>query len=142
MPPPCSRCKHSNAPRAAPAEHAATLQIAKKISRLILPDDLTEKLEHRPWHGKQPITLTAVTLYIATHLGQRTMLPGLDVRKISQVAEACGVSPSTIEATYAELHRELRSFIPVNIKPALTPEEWAAFPAPNAKLIARRDAAA
>lgn len=61
------------------------VQIAKKISRLILPDDLNEKLEHRPWHGKQPITLTAVTLYIATHLGPRTMLPGIEVCKLSQV---------------------------------------------------------
>lgn len=118
------------------------LQIAKKISRLILPDDLNEKLEHRPWHGKQPITLTAVTLYLAAHLGPRTLMPGIEVCKLSEVAAVCGVSPSTIEATFAELHGELQRFIPATLKPPLTAEEWAALPAPNRKLLARREAAA
>lgn len=108
------------------------MQIAKKISRLILPDDLNEVLEHRPWHGKQPITLTAVTLYIATHLGERVMMPGLGAAKIGQIAEVCGVSPSTIEATYAELHSELFSMIPPGLKPPLTKAEWEGMPAPRA----------
>lgn len=61
------------------------MQVAKKISKLILPDDLSVNIEHKSWHGKQPTTLTAVTLYIATHLGSRVMSPGVPVRTISEV---------------------------------------------------------
>lgn len=65
------------------------MQIAKKISKLILPDDLSVHIEHKSWHGKQPTTLTAVTLYIATQLGSRVMSPGVPVRTISEVRALC-----------------------------------------------------
>ena len=61
------------------------MQVAKKISKLILPDDLSVNIQHKTWHGKQPTTLTAVTLYIATHLGSRVMSPGVPIRTIAEV---------------------------------------------------------
>lgn len=61
------------------------VQVAIKISRLILPDDLSVNIQHKPWHGKQPTTLTAVTLYIATQLGNRVMRPGIPVRAVNEV---------------------------------------------------------
>jgi hypothetical protein len=65
------------------------LQVAIKISRLILPDDLSVNIQHKPWHGKQPTTLTAVTLFIATQLGSRVMRPGLPVRSVTEVNSLC-----------------------------------------------------
>jgi hypothetical protein len=117
----------------------ASDQVAKKIAKAILPDDLDERLQHKPWHGKQPTTLAAVTLYITTNLGSRVMIPGLPARTAAEVSEVCGVTAQTIEATYAELYDELRSFIPENLKPPMTEKEWNSFPGPNLKLLAKRD---
>lgn len=57
-----------------------------------------------------------------------------------QVAEVCGVSPATVESTYAELHAELRDLLPP-LTPALAEEAWNAFPAPSAKHMAKQGAA-
>ena len=61
---------------------AAWLQVAKKIATAIFSDDLAEAIEHRAWHGRQPLTLTAATLFIALHLGARVMVPGLPPRTL------------------------------------------------------------
>ena len=50
--------------------------MAKKIAAALDPGDLSEVVEHRPWHGRLPLTLTAATLYLAIHLGSRVMPPG------------------------------------------------------------------
>ena len=59
--------------------------MAIKISKLIMPDDLTANVVHKCWHGSNPSTLAAVSLYIATHLGQRVMSPGIPTRTLSEV---------------------------------------------------------
>jgi hypothetical protein len=64
-------------------------QVAKKVATAIYSDDLTEALEHRPWHGRLPLTLTAATLFISLHLGPRVMVPGLEPRTIVDVADIC-----------------------------------------------------
>ena len=54
-----------------------------------------------------------------------------------QVAEVCGVSPASVESTYAELHAELRDMLPP-LTPALTEEAWDAFPTPSVRHMARQ----
>lgn len=58
------------------------------IAKLILPDDLSVSIEHKSWHGKQPTTSTAVTLYVATNLGLRMMRPGMRGRTVTEVCGA------------------------------------------------------
>lgn len=57
-----------------------------------------------------------------------------------QVADVCGVSAATVEATYAELHSELRDMLPL-LRPPLTEEQLEAFPAPALKHMAKQPAA-
>ena len=61
--------------------------MAKKIAHLILPEDLSQSLEHRSWHGRQPLTLTAATLYITVQLGKRVLQPGATQRTLGDVAD-------------------------------------------------------
>ena len=83
------------------AKTICLIQVAKKISKLILPDDLSVNIEHKTWHGKQPTTLTAVTLYIATHLGSRVMSPGVPIRTISEV---CHILLAPVQTTACRLY--------------------------------------
>lgn len=115
----------------------AALQIAKKVAQAIYSDDLTKGLDHQPWHGRQPLTLTAATLYICTFLGPRVLQPGLQ-RSLEDVSMICKVGKGTIEETYGELHPLLRSIVPANLKPAMTEADWAKFPVPDPKAIRKR----
>jgi hypothetical protein len=116
----------------------ATVQVAIKVAKAIYSDDLSQGMEHRNWHGRQPLTLTAATLYITMHLGKRVFVPGLPPRTIDDVADICKVSKGTIEETYYELHSELRHLIPESIKPPMTAEDWAQFPPPDERAARRR----
>jgi transcription initiation factor TFIIIB Brf1 subunit/transcription initiation factor TFIIB len=114
------------------------VQIAVKVAQAIYSDDLTQRgMEHQPWHGRQPLTLTAATLYICTFLGSRVMQPGLQ-RSLDDVSSICKVGKQTIEETYAELYPLLKSIIPPTIKPPMAEEDWGKFPKPDEKALRKR----
>ena len=75
------------------------LQVAKKIAQAIYSDDVSTHLEHRAWHGRQPMTLTAATLYITMQLGSRVFIPGLEgtrtMQDVSDICKVCVQSRST-----------------------------------------------
>ena len=86
------------------------------------------------WGGNVPFGWQHVVCY-SDYLDYALLLTAATMRV--QVAEACGVSAATVEATYAEVRADLRDLLPA-FSPSVTENALYAFPEPALKHMAKR----